>query len=150
MQLPVENNREEVKVHTPVLHGEYTFAQASFRYADQQGPAPLTVHNLHIKAGEKIALLGRNGAGKSTFLQALVGNVDLVSGELRADSLSLPHIDIADIRRNTGLLTQDARLFHGTLRENLVLGRSQATDRDIFEILEVCAVADFIKTASRT
>ncbi|GAA0504724.1 type I secretion system permease/ATPase [Tatumella terrea] len=145
MQLPVENNREEVKVHTPVLHGEYTFAQASFRYADQQGPAPLTVHNLHIKAGEKIALLGRNGAGKSTFLQALVGNVDLVSGELRADSLSLPHIDIADIRRNTGLLTQDARLFHGTLRENLVLGRSQATDSDIFEILEVCAAADFIK-----
>lgn len=145
MQLPVENSREETKVHTPVLHGEYSFTQATFRYAEQQGPAPLTINKLHINAGEKIALLGRNGAGKSTFLQALVGNVDLVSGELRVDSLSLPHIDIDDIRRNTGLLTQDARMFHGTLRENLVLGRPQASDKDIFEVLDVCAVADFVK-----
>ncbi len=58
----------------------------------------------------------------------MVGGMDLVGGELRLDNLSLPHIDLADVRRNVGLLTQNARLFHGTLRENLTMGAAHATD----------------------
>ena len=122
MALPVEGGLDEPRIHRAVLHGNYEFRNAEFRYGKDNGPAPLRIKQLSIKAGEKIAVLGRIGAGKSTLLQAMMGNVELTSGELRLDDLSLPQIDLADIRRNATLLTQEARLFHGTLRENVTLG----------------------------
>ncbi|MDH8378167.1 ATP-binding cassette domain-containing protein, partial [Klebsiella pneumoniae] len=76
--------------HRAVLHGNYEFRNAEFRYGKDNGPAPLRIKQLSIKAGEKIAVLGRIGAGKSTLLQAMMGNVELTSGELRLDDLSLP------------------------------------------------------------
>jgi adhesin transport system membrane fusion protein len=79
------------------------------------------------------------------LLQAMMGNVELVSGELRLDDLSLPQIDLADIRRNATLLTQEARLFHGTLRENLILGRPAATDDEIFSVLTLCGALEFVR-----
>ena len=77
----------------------------------------LRINRLEIKPGEKVAILGRNGAGKSTLLQAMAGGMDLAGGELRLDNLSLPHLDVADVRRNVGFMTQNARLFYGTLRK---------------------------------
>lgn len=74
-----------------------------------------------------------------------MGNVELVSGELRLDDLSLPQIDLADIRRNATLLTREARLFHGTLRENLILGRPAATDDEIFSVLTLCGALEFVR-----
>lgn len=138
MQLPVENGEDSQRLHRDVLHGNYHFADTAFRYRPDSPIVPLRVAKLEITAGERIAVLGRNGAGKSTFLQALVGGVPLEQGELRLDSLSLPHIDVADLRRNTGLMTQNARLFHGTLRDNLTLGAPQARDDDIIAALEMC------------
>jgi ATP-binding cassette subfamily C protein LapB len=128
-----------------VLHGNYEFRQAEFRYGLNDAAIPLRINQLSIKAGERIAILGRIGAGKSTLLQAMMGNVELVSGELRLDDLSLPQIDLADIRRNATLLTQEARLFHGTLRENLILGRPAATDDEIFSVLTLCGALEFVR-----
>ena len=113
MALPVEGGQDEPRVHRAVLHGNYEFRQAEFRYGLNDAAIPLRINQLSIKAGERIAVLGRIGAGKSTLLQAMMGNIELVSGELRLDDLSLPQIDLADIRRNATLLTQEARLFHG-------------------------------------
>lgn len=138
MQLPVENGGDSQRLHRDVLHGNYQFTDTAFRYRPDSPTVPLRVAKLEITAGERIAVLGRNGAGKSTFLQALIGGVPLEQGELRLDSLSLPHIDVADLRRNTGLMTQNARLFHGTLRDNLTLGAPQARDDEIFAALEMC------------
>lgn len=73
-----------------------------------------------------------------------MGNVELASGELRLDDLSLPQIDLADIRRNATLLTQEARLFHGTLRENLTLGRPMASDDELVKVLELCGALEFV------
>lgn len=145
MQMPVENGGDEARVHCSTLYGDYKFTGAAFRYQMESQSIPLRVANLEIHRGERIAVLGRNGAGKSTFLQALAGGIDLVEGELRLDNLSLPHIDVADLRRNVGLLTQNSRLFHGTLRDNLTLGAPHARDEDIFSALDVCGAADFIK-----
>ena len=72
-----------------------------------------------------------------------MGNVELTSGELRLDDLSLPQIDLADIRRNATLLTQEARLFHGTLREN-VTGRPMASDDELVKVLELCGALEFV------
>ena len=77
---------------TAPLHGNYEFRQAEF-HGLNDAAIPLRINQLSIKAGERIAILGRIGAGKSTLLQAMMGNVELVSGELRLDDLSLPQID---------------------------------------------------------
>jgi len=105
----------------------------------------LRINRLEIKPGEKVAILGRNGAGKSTLLQAMAGGMDLAAGELRLDNFSLPHLDVADVRRNVGFMTQNARLFYGTLRENITLGMPRATDEEIFEALELTGAAGFVQ-----
>ncbi|AMR39266.1 ATP-binding protein [Pluralibacter gergoviae] len=145
MQLPVENSFDAQSLHQDVLHGHFTFTDAAFRYQPDSPTVPLRVANLDIQPGERIAVLGRNGAGKSTFLQALIGGIPLTQGELKLDSLSLPHIDVADLRRNIGLLTQNARLFHGSLRDNLKLGAPLAQDREVFEALEIAGAAGFVR-----
>ncbi|MEZ3500632.1 type I secretion system permease/ATPase [Pantoea sp. KPR_PJ] len=145
MALPVENSKDETRIHAPVLFGHYQFSEAMFRYYSDSTTIALRIKSLTIKPGERVAVLGRNGSGKSTLLQAMIGGMDLVGGELRLDNLSLPHIDLADVRRNVGLMTQNARLFHGTLRENLTMGAAHASDEAIFAALTVSGGADFIR-----
>ncbi|HIC2038920.1 type I secretion system permease/ATPase [Enterobacter soli] len=145
MQLPTENLREDTPIRQDVLRGHYLFDQAQFRYHPEDPRMALRINRLEIKPGESIAILGRNGAGKSTLLQALAGGMELASGELRLDNLSLPHLDVADLRRNVGFMTQNARLFHGTLRENITLGMPRATDEEIVNVLEMCGAASFVQ-----
>ncbi|HHG1730891.1 TPA: type I secretion system permease/ATPase [Enterobacter cloacae] len=145
MQLPTENQREETPIRQDVLRGHYLFEQAQFRYHPEDPRMALRINRLEIKPGEKVAILGRNGAGKSTLLQAMAGGIDLAGGELRLDNLSLPHLDVADVRCNVGFMTQNARLFYGTLRENITLGMPRATDEEIFAALELTGAASFVQ-----
>ncbi|WP_421356235.1 type I secretion system permease/ATPase [Pseudocitrobacter faecalis] len=149
MQLPTETQRDDSVVHRDIFHGHYLFENAQFRYHNDDQNVPLKISRLEIQQGERIALLGRNGAGKSTLLQAMAGGVELVSGEARLDSLSIAQIDMADLRRNVGMLSQNARLFFGTLRENLMLGAPRASDDDIFATLEVCGAAGFVRQLAK-
>lgn len=109
------------------------------------GPLLLEKAELSIEPGERIALIGRNGAGKSTLLQALGGAMDLVQGEVTLDGIALAHLDPADLRRDVGLLAQYARLFHGTLRENLTLGAGQASDQELVAALAATGALDFVR-----
>ncbi|MGX9742994.1 type I secretion system permease/ATPase [Pseudocitrobacter corydidari] len=149
MQLPTETQRDDSVVHRDIFHGHYLFENAQFRYHNDDQNVPLKIGRLEIQQGERIALLGRNGAGKSTLLQAMAGGVELISGEARLDSLSIAQIDMADLRRNVGMLSQNARLFFGTLRENLMLGSPRASDDDIFATLEVCGAAGFVRQLAK-
>lgn len=149
MQLPTETQRDDSVVHRDIFHGHYLFENAQFRYHNDDQNVPLKIGRLEIQQGERIALLGRNGAGKSTLLQAMAGGVELISGEARLDSLSIAQIDMADLRRNVGMLSQNARLFFGTLRENLMLGAPRASDDDIFATLEVCGAAGFVRLLAK-
>ncbi|MDU7559662.1 MAG: ABC transporter transmembrane domain-containing protein, partial [Pseudomonas sp.] len=128
MQLPVDHADGSKRVHLPVVRGDYALNQAAFQYSSDSPAPALTVEDLKIQPGERIAVLGRNGAGKSTLLQALAGMLDLKEGSISLDGVALGHIDPADVRRDVGLLTQNSRLFHGTLRDNLILGAPHATD----------------------
>jgi ATP-binding cassette subfamily C protein LapB len=145
MQLPTETQRDENLVHQEIFHGNYLFENAQFRYHSEDQRIPLRISRLEILRGERIALLGRNGAGKSTLLQALAGGMEIVSGDVRLDNLSMGQIDTADLRRNIGLLSQNARLFYGTLRENLTLGAPHASDEAIFGALEISGADNFVK-----
>ena len=144
MELPVDHAEGSKRVHLPMVRGDYVLSQAAFQYADDAPTPALLVADLKIKPGERIAILGRNGAGKSTLLQALAGMLDLKAGSISLDGVALAHIDPADVRRDLGLLTQNSRLFHGTLRDNLIMGAPHATDAEILHALSVTGAADFV------
>jgi ATP-binding cassette subfamily C protein LapB len=144
MQLPVDHPEGSKRVHLPVIHGDYHFKDAGFRYSAET-PSALDIGELRIRRGEHIAVLGRNGAGKSTLLQGLAGAMDLATGELSLDGIAMAHIDPADLRRDVGLLQQHARLFHGTLRDNLTLGAGRASDQELLAALSIGGALDFIR-----
>ncbi|WP_422630785.1 type I secretion system permease/ATPase [Pseudomonas mucidolens] len=144
MELPVDHAEGSKRVHLPVVRGHYVLNQAAFKYSDDAPIPALLVANLQIQPGERIAILGRNGAGKSTLLQALSGMLDLKGGSISLDGVALGHIDPADVRRDVGLMTQNSRLFHGTLRDNLIMGAPHASDQEILHALALTGAADFI------
>ncbi|NLO52848.1 MAG: type I secretion system permease/ATPase [Gammaproteobacteria bacterium] len=144
MDLPVDNPDGEKKVHKTAINGDYSIKNAKFFYGvDSPAPA-LTVKKLEIKQGEKIALLGRNGAGKSTLLQVLSGLLEAKEGVVTVDGVGMAHIDPADVRRDIGLMSQNASLFHGTIRENLMLGAPMARDDDMLRALSMTGALEFI------
>ncbi|HLR16602.1 MAG TPA: type I secretion system permease/ATPase [Alcanivoracaceae bacterium] len=147
MQLPTEGQGEEELFHRPHLQGHYELKQSVFSYGEEQDPV-LQIPQLTIKAGERVALLGRNGAGKSSLLNALAGNMLLNKGAIHLDGTQLSQIDPADIRRDVVLLSQHARLFHGTLRYNLTLGNPGASDEALEEALILSGAMPFVQQLS--
>lgn len=144
MNLPIDSPAESRLVHRPMLRGDYVLKDASFGYDPQH--AALSISSLTIKAGEKIALLGRNGAGKSTLLQALSGLLEPQSGSIMLDGVELGHIDPVDVRRDVVMLTQNARLFHGSLRENLTFGMPMASDEQLIRALQISGALAFVQS----
>src|SRR5690606_6244335 len=143
MELPVDDPGNERRVHRPVINGNFALRQAVFQY-DEGAPPALRVDQLEITAGERIAILGRNGAGKSTLLQALAGMMEPSSGEVTVDGVRLSHLDPADVRRDISLMGQNARLFHGSLRDNLLLGAPDASDEEVLSALEISGASEVV------
>ncbi|WP_308814571.1 type I secretion system permease/ATPase [Sphingomonas sp. GV3] len=144
MALPVDSPDAAHRIALPAVAGAYRLRDAAFAHAADTPPA-LVVPRLEIAAGETIALLGRNGAGKSTLLAGLSGMLEPASGEILLDDLALGQIDPADVRRDVGLLTQNSRLFHGTLRDNLTMGAPHASADAIMDALEMVGATDFVR-----
>lgn len=145
MELPVDNPDGAKKVHKTSVNGHYLMDHARFFYTADSQESALQIKKLEVKAGEKIALLGRNGAGKSTLLQALAGLLEPREGVVTVDGVSMAHIDPADVRRDVGLMSQNAALFHGTIRENLMLGAPTARDDDMQRALMMTGAWAFIQ-----
>ncbi|NLY59403.1 MAG: type I secretion system permease/ATPase [Gammaproteobacteria bacterium] len=144
MALTVDDPGAERRIHRPAIAGNYALRQAVFQYGAGAPPA-LRVEQLDIAAGERIAILGRNGAGKSTLLQALAGMAEPAAGEVMLDGVRLSHIDPADVRRDVSLMGQNARLFHGSLRDNLLLGAPDASDEELLSALEISGAGDVVQ-----
>lgn len=144
MKKPVDQAEHAHLIHRTALHGQYELSQTLFKYAEDDAQVTLAIQKLEIRAGEKIAILGRNGAGKSTLLQLLAGMQEPVQGKIKLDGVDLGLIDPADVRRDMGLLNQNAHLFFGTVRENLKLGAPLATDQDILTVLKMTGALDFV------
>lgn len=145
MELPVDNPQGAKKVHKNIVNGHFLLKNAAFFYGEESKTPSLFVQQLEIKPGEKIAILGRNGAGKSTLLQALSGLLEPRGGTVNVDNVSMNHIDPADIRRDIALMSQNSSLFHGTIRENLMLGAPRASDEDLHNAIEMTGALDFIQ-----
>lgn len=142
MQLPVERPPERNFLHRPVLQGAIEFNHVSFVYPGQQVPA-LDDVSLRIAPGERVAVIGRIGSGKSTLEKLILGLYQPTAGAVLLDGIDLRQIDPADVRRNIGYVPQDVTLFFGTLRENIALAAPQASDEAIVRAAELAGVMSF-------
>lgn len=116
-----------------------------FYYDEEAKAVNLAISRLNIKPGEKIAILGKNGAGKSTLLQVLAGMQQVQQGQVVLDNVNIKQIDPADLRRDVALHNQHARLFFGSVHENITMGRPQATDEEIHEALVISGALAFVQ-----
>lgn len=145
MKKPVDQPDYSHLIHRPVLNGHYEFNGVRFRYGEEDPKPALIIPKLEIKPGEKIAILGRNGAGKSILLQLLSGMQVPVEGKIKLDGVDLDLIDPADVRRDMGLLNQNAHLFYGSIRENLTLGAPLANDEELLTALKITGAINFVQ-----
>lgn len=145
MRRPVDQEEGSKFVHKPLLTGQYQLQNAVFYYDEETKIPDIAIGKLNINAGERVAILGRNGAGKSTLLQILAGMQTIQQGEMLMDNISMRHLDPADVRRDVGLLSQNSRLFFGTVYENLTMGRPQATDEEIHTALKASGALSFVQ-----
>lgn len=144
MKKPVDQAPNAHLIHRPVLNGHYELNNIVFKYSENDAKPTLIIPKLEIQAGEKIAILGRNGAGKSTLLQLLSGMQEPVQGKINLDGVDLGLIDPTDVRRDMGLLNQNAHLFFGSVRENLTLGSPLATDQELLNVLKLTGALNFV------
>ncbi|WP_019589479.1 MULTISPECIES: type I secretion system permease/ATPase [unclassified Thioalkalivibrio] len=145
MRRSVDYPEGERRVHRSLLRGHYQLERTKLIYSREDPRPALTIGRLEIQPGERVAVIGRSGAGKSTLLQGLAGLLDAAEGEVMLDGVHLAHLDPADVRRDVGLVSQSARLFHGSLRENLTLGAPGATDDEILRVLGRIGARDLLK-----
>ncbi|WP_205321483.1 type I secretion system permease/ATPase [Tritonibacter mobilis] len=148
MQLPIDLPEEEARISRATLRGAYDAKGASYKHRPDAGIA-LVIDQLAIRPGERIGLLGRNGAGKSTLLQALSGQLLPTDGALFLDGVGIEALDPADVRRDVAYLSQSARLFFGTLRENIAMGHPMASDDDILRALTMAGSPGLVNDLGR-
>jgi ATP-binding cassette, subfamily B, bacterial len=100
--------------------------------------------SLHIGAGETIAIVGSTGSGKSTLVKLLLRFYDVTSGIITIDGINIQDLDLYDVRRSIGLVSQDVFLFHGTVAENIAYGSFGAKDEEIINAAKIAEAHDFI------
>ena len=122
--------------------GEIRFEKIAFAYPGRD--RTLDGVDLHIHAGEVVAFVGRNGAGKSTLINLLLRYYEPVEGQICLDNNDIQEIDVRDLRRQIGLVSQRVLLFNGTLRANIAYGREDATDAEIAAAARLAQAYDFI------
>ena len=127
----------------PRPEGEIRFEDVSFRY--EQGGAVLQGVNLVVPPGERVALVGPSGAGKTTLINLVLRLFDPSAGRILLDGTDLREFTLESLRSHFGLVAQEATLFHGSIRENVAMGRPGADDAAIRDAL-VAAAADFVNT----
>jgi subfamily B ATP-binding cassette protein MsbA len=124
------------------LKGEIEFRDVSFEY--QSGQSVLSRINLRIAPGEKIAIVGATGAGKSTLISLVPRLYDPSSGTVSIDAEDIRNYSVQSLRAQISLVLQDSLLFSGTIRENIAFGRPDASDKEIVAAAVVANVAEFI------
>ncbi len=131
-----------------VNQGEIRLEQASFHYQgheDNQNKEVFEALNIHIKAGEKVGLVGRSGAGKSTLVNLLLRFYDLNSGRILIDGQDIKDVTQDSLRKHIGMVTQDTSLLHRSVRDNILYGRPDASEAELLEASRKAEAHEFIQ-----
>ena len=130
------------------LKGEIELRNVRFTYPNRDDAA-LDGVSFRIAPGERVALIGRVGSGKSTIQRLVMGLYEPSGGEVLLDGVDVRQLDPADVRRNIAYVSQDVLLFHGSLRDNIAFGLPYADDAAVVAAAEVAGLQDFVSRHPR-
>jgi ATP-binding cassette subfamily C protein LapB len=143
MALPDEHEAERRYLHRPDLKGGVEFQNVNFTYPNTEYGA-LKEISFRIQPGEKVALIGRIGSGKSSIQKLLLGLYRPSEGAIAIDGIDLNQIDPSDLRRSVGYVPQDVMLFAGSVRDNITIGLPRASDAQILQAARLSGVDAFV------
>ena len=130
----------------PAAKGAISFDHVRFHYGKNKGV--IEDLSLNIAGGEKVGLVGRSGAGKTTLMNVLLRFYDLESGKITIDGKDIATVTQDSLRSQIGVVTQDTSLLHRSIRDNIAYGKPDATDADIIEAARRANAWDFIESLS--
>ena len=145
LEQPVERPLDSKFVTRQHFDGDIEFKNVAFSYPGQTHLALRDV-SLKIQAGERVAILGRVGSGKTTLEKLILGLYQPTSGAVLVDGIDLRQLDPAELRRNIGYVPQDVTLFFGSLRDNLTIAAAGADDAAVLRAAEIGGVIDFVNS----
>ena len=127
------------------VRGEISFDNVDFSYGKGEGKV-LNNFSVDITPGEKLAIVGPSGAGKTTICNLIPRFYDVDAGSVTVDGIDVRDIKIKSLRENIGIVQQDVYLFSGTVKDNIGYGKSTASDREIIEAAKLAGAYEFIKS----
>jgi ATP-binding cassette subfamily C protein LapB len=139
-----EKEDERIYLRRDSLQGRFELREVMFRY-DEDGAPTLDVPGVAVTPGQRVAVLGVNGSGKSTLLKLMSGLYAPDRGRVMIDGTDMSQIDPRDLRRHIGYLSQDVRLFAGTLRENLNLNQLERDDERLMTALDFAGLGAHVR-----
>lgn len=148
MDAPIEIRDIESAVELKELKGIVDFCDVSFRYPEEK-EFVLSHLNLHIEAGEHVALVGPSGSGKSTLCSLIPRFYDVTEGSIKVDGEDIKNIKLASLRSKIGVVQQEVYLFSGTVYENIEYGKPGATKEEIIEAAKLAGAHEFIMQLSQ-
>lgn len=147
LDAPLEREGRDTPLDLPDrVRGEVVYSKVSFSYGDA-GEQPVEILrdiNLHARPGEIIALVGPTGAGKSTLVNLLPGFYETTAGSITMDGVDLGKVSLDALRRQIAVVSQEPFLFNGSVRENILYGRLNATEAEMIEAARAANCHDFI------
>ena len=140
---PSSTRSNGVKLSRPDLRGTIELKNVSYSFPGSKIPIIKDL-SLKIPAGQKVAILGKMGSGKTTFARLLSGLIEPTEGAIMIDGVDIRQIDLSDMRRNVGVMLQKTWLFSGTVKENLQIGYYEYGDDHLLNISKISGVDDFV------
>ncbi len=146
LEEPEEENTAKGKIDTQKLKGNVEFEHVKFGYDPEK--IIIKDFNADVKEGQKIAIVGPTGAGKTTMVKLLMRFYDVTSGAIKVDGHNVKDFERGELRKMFGMVLQDTWLFGGTVKENIKYGNEEATDDEVIEAAKAAHVHHYIKTLS--
>ena len=140
--MPIEIKNKENPIIPKKVEGNIKFKNVEFSYNEER--KILKDINFELKSGDCIALVGPSGSGKSTIANLIPRLYDVCNGTITFDGEDVRDIDLTWLREQIGIVSQETYLFNGTIRENLLYAKPDATDEELMEACEKANIADFI------
>lgn len=141
MDEPVEIEDAPGAKELSQVQGDIEFKDVTFSYTEEETLSHLSVH---IKAGENVALVGPSGGGKTTLCNLIPRFYEISEGSITIDGGDIRDYTLASLRRNIGMVQQDVYLFSGTVRENILYGKPDATEEEMIKAAKLAGAHEFI------